>query len=68
VHTLGFGSGRAGAGLSWIVDFCGGVADIQALEQSVVLSMPRPRVRGFNEPSAALCDTGGGLPLGWRNE
>jgi hypothetical protein len=36
VHTLGFGSGRAGAGLSWIVDFCGGVADIQALEQSVV--------------------------------
>jgi len=32
VHTLGFGSGRTGAGLGRIADVFGGVADIQGLE------------------------------------
>jgi hypothetical protein len=32
VHTLGFGSGRTGAGLGRITEVFGGVADIQGLE------------------------------------
>jgi hypothetical protein len=32
VHTLGFGSGRTGAGLGRIADVCGGVADLLGLE------------------------------------
>ena len=32
VHTLGFGSGRTGAGLGRIAEVLGGVADIQGLE------------------------------------
>jgi hypothetical protein len=32
VHTLGFGSGPAGAGLGRIAEVFGGVADIQGLE------------------------------------
>ena len=32
VHTLGFGSGRTGAGLGLIGDVCGGAADFQVLE------------------------------------
>ena len=32
VHTLGFGSGRTGAGLGRIAEVFGGVADIQGLE------------------------------------
>jgi hypothetical protein len=32
VHTLGFGSGRTGAGLGRIAEVFGGVADIQGVE------------------------------------
>ena len=32
VHTLGFGSGRTGAGLDRTAEVCGGMAEIQGLE------------------------------------
>ena len=39
VHTLGFGSGRTGAGLGRIAEVFGGVAEIQGLEPG---SSPTP--------------------------
>ena len=49
VHTLGFGSGRTGAGLGRIGDVCGGVADIQGLEpgSSPTSGTVFPQFRGF---------------------
>ena len=32
VHTLGFGSGRTGAGPGRLAEVCGGVAEVQVLE------------------------------------
>jgi hypothetical protein len=48
VHTLGFGSGRSGAGLGRIAELFGGVADFRGLDP--VRVPPRARVfpvRGF---------------------
>jgi hypothetical protein len=49
VHTLGFGSGRTGAGLGLIAEVCGGVAEIQVLEpgSSPTSGTVFPQFRGF---------------------
>ncbi len=48
VHTLGFGSGRTGAGLGRIPEVFGGVAEIQGLEpgSSPTSGTVFPQVRG----------------------
>ena len=49
VHTLGFGSGRTGAGLGRIAEVCGGAAEIQGLEpgSSPTSGTVFPQVRDF---------------------
>ena len=49
VHTLGFGSGRTGAGLGRSADVSGGVAEIQGPEpgSSPTSGTVFPQVRGF---------------------
>jgi hypothetical protein len=49
VHTMGFGSGRTGAGLGRIAEVCGGVAEVQGLEpgSSPTSGTVFPQVSGF---------------------
>ena len=52
VHTLGFGSGRTGAGLGRIAEVCGGIQCLQGLEpgSSPTSGTVFPQVRGLLVP------------------